>query len=387
MCEPNIETLFAVLETNSANLLRPFSLDQARQEHRAFRRAIEAAGARVIDLREALTWRTDDDPEALARLREWALFSIRYEFAREISEEDRDLLQANLRRAVGVFDPATLAELIILRPVVNIRYNPNALDRTTRFLSRYEVVPAHNSYHMRDPFITTRQGCVVGRLRLDVRRVENDVAEYALRQLGIPSIYRVQPLGFLEGGGFNPAGDFVLQGQGLLSNEDGVGQLLEHRVHGYVEVAVVKDLLLEMNEMHLDGYFALLGPDLCALCEDRMKGDLQPEVDVYRPEGTPTDFGYRKVKTCGFVDYLSEKGFRVLGFTREEQDNGVSNVVLTEPYRFIGIRAPEQAYVSKLLAHGVQFKSVDFAALPDLPSRAGASRCWWREWLQEARAL
>ena len=94
-----------------------------------------------------------------------------------------------------------------------------------------------------------------------------------------------------------------------------------------------------------------------------MKGDLQPEVDVYRPEGTPADFWYRKIKTCGFVDYLSEKGMRVLGFTREEQDNGVSNVVLTGPNKFIGIRAPVQAYESKLLAHGVQFKSVDFTAL------------------------
>jgi len=363
LCEPGIETLFALLEIHSANFLRPFSPARARQEHRAFRRALEAAGARVIDLREALAWHAGDDPDALTRLRAWAQESVRYEFDVAVKGADRDLLRENLRRAIEVFEPATLADLILLRPRLTIRPNPNVLDPTSRFLSRFEVLPANNAYYMRDPLITTRLGCVIGRLRLDVRRVENDVAEYALRQLGIAPLYRVQAPGFLEGGDFMPAGDFVLQGQGLLSDEDGVGQLLERRVYGYVEVAVVKDRRSQMDEMHLDTYFSLLGPDLCAVCEDRAGKDQQPEVDVYRPQGPPDRFVYRKVKTCGFLDYLAGKGLRVLFFSKEEQENFAPNGLLTAPYRFIGVRQAGEAYEGRLQSRGVQTVFLDFAAL------------------------
>jgi len=160
-----------------------------------------------------------------------------------------------------------------------------------------------------------------------------------------------------------PAGDFVLQGQGLLSDEDGVGQLLEHRVYGYVEAAVVKDPVSQMEQMHLDTYFSLLGPDLCAICEDRLVGDARPEVDVYLPEGTPAAFAYRKVQTRSFPDYLAEKGFHILTFSREEANAGVSNIVLTGPRRLIGMDMEGSPYGRTLQEHGVQATPVAFTAL------------------------
>src|SRR5262245_9872231 len=54
LCAPNIETLFAILQTDSANFLYPFSLARARAEHVAYRRALQDAGAQVVELRDAL---------------------------------------------------------------------------------------------------------------------------------------------------------------------------------------------------------------------------------------------------------------------------------------------------------------------------------------------
>ena len=54
VCRPAIETLFAVLNTDAANFLQPFDPDEARAEHDAMRASLEAHGARVVDVREAL---------------------------------------------------------------------------------------------------------------------------------------------------------------------------------------------------------------------------------------------------------------------------------------------------------------------------------------------
>jgi len=52
VCRPSVETLFGVLNTDAANFLRRFDLDQARVEHDGFRQAMEERGVRVFDLRD-----------------------------------------------------------------------------------------------------------------------------------------------------------------------------------------------------------------------------------------------------------------------------------------------------------------------------------------------
>jgi len=360
LCEPNIETLFGILETNSVNFLSPFSLKLAQVEHRAFRRAMESAGVQVIDVREALMG--DGSTQGNARLRAWATSSVHYEIDGAIAPGDRDLLWENLQRTVETLDPATLADLILLRPTLTIHYNENALDPTSRFRSHYEVNPANNAFYMRDPLITTAAGCIIGRLRLDVRRVENDIAAWALEQLGIGPVYRVPPPGFLEGGDFIPCGEFVLQGQGLLSDAEGVRQCLEHCVYGFVEVGVVRDPRAQMDEMHLDTYFAVFDRDLCALCDDRL-GDQQPIVDVYVPQGTPDRFAYQKARTVGFCTYLEEKGMQILTFSKQEQENYAPNGLLLGPRDFIGVSRAGKDYERRLNERSVNTRFLNFDAL------------------------
>lgn len=368
LAEPNFETLFGLLETNSANFLYPFDLKKAREEHRVFRKSLERFGAKVIDLREALVSGCLKEGEALEgknleKLREFAGKGLRYEFSEEVSKEDRELLLKNKDLIIRTFHPTVLADLVLLRPKLMIRYNSHALDPTSRFISQFEVEPANNQYFMRDGMITTARGCVIGNLTLDVRKVENEIVEFALKQLGIEPIYRVEPPGNLEGGDFMPAGEFVLQGQGLLSNEEGVHQLLQNRVYGFAEVAVVKDPRAQMDEMHLDTYFNFLSRKKAILCTDRLKKEAQPIVEVWVPEGTPEDFSYQKKRTLPFPQYLEEKGIKIIPFSKEEQENFAPNYLLLQENFLVGVRGAGEDFWRRIREEGVKVHLLSFEAL------------------------
>ncbi|RDD53146.1 MAG: hypothetical protein BA066_05975 [Candidatus Korarchaeota archaeon NZ13-K] len=363
LCQPAIETLFAILETNSANFLYPFDLKKAIEEHRNFRRKLEEFGAEVYDLREMLIRRCvhDVDEGNVRRLREFALKSVRYAF-QGISEEDRDLLLSNLRRTIETLSPEVLADVIILRPVINISYNPRALDPTTRFLSSYCLEPANNLYFMRDGMLTTKEGAVIGNFTLDVRKVENDIVELALRQMGIEPIYRVREPGHAEGGDFMPAGDFALQGVGLLTDEEGARQMLERGVYGDVEVGLVRDPNPGMEEMHLDTYFNFLGRNLALLSEDRMLEGREPIVEVFEP--VPEErISYRRKGELSLRRYLEEKGFEIFPITVEEQRNFAPNFLLLEDRRIIGVAQAGESFAERLRQWNVKAELLDFSAL------------------------
>jgi arginine deiminase len=363
LCEPNIETLFAMLERQSANFLRPFSLHKAKSDHRRYRETIERQGAKVIDLREALVQGAEDERSpARERLKDWARGAVRHMFADDMAIADRDQVLQDFQGVLDHADPFMLVDLILLRPTVHVAVNPEALDPTTRFLARYEVAPAHNNYYTRDPLITTAVGCVIGRLSLPIRQPENDIAEYALTQLGIEPVVRVEAPGTLEGGDFIPCGDFVLQGQGLLTNAEGVRQVLDAGGYGFVEVAVVRDPRNDMDEMHLDTYFSVFDRDLCAICEERLQGQ-EPIVDVYEPVGTPDAFEYRLSRTEGFLSYLAGKGMKLLTFTKKEQEAFAPNGLLVGPRHFLCVKGCGDEFLAKLEAEGVRVEYLDFSAL------------------------
>ncbi|MEM3446301.1 MAG: arginine deiminase family protein [Candidatus Korarchaeum sp.] len=363
LCQPAVETLFAILETNSANFLYPFDLKKAIEEHRNYRRKLEEFGAKVYDLREMLVHgcTTEVIEGNLRRLREFALRSVRYAF-QGISEEDKSFLLSNLRRTIETLSPEVLADVIVLRPVVNISYNPRALDPTTRFLSSYCLEPANNLYFMRDGMLTTGEGVVIGNFTLDVRKVENDIVELALRQIGVEPIYRVKEPGHAEGGDFMPAGDFALQGVGLLTDEEGARQMLERGVYGNVEVGLVRDPNPGMEEMHLDTYFNFLGRNLALLSEDRMVEGREPVVEVFEPVAEDRVRYVRKGKLT-LREYLIERGFEIFPITVEEQRNFAPNFLLLEDRRIIGVAQAGESFADRLKQWNVKAELLDFSAL------------------------
>lgn len=361
LCQPSLETLFAILETNSANFLYPFDLRKAIEEHRNYRRKLEEFGAKVYDLREMLVYKCDENEENLKRLRDFALKSVKYEF-KGISEDDRELLSSNLRRTIDTLSPEVLADIIILRPIVNISYNPRALDPTTRFLSTHCLEPANNLYFMRDGMLTTKEGVVIGNFTLDVRKVENEIVELGLKQMGIKPIYRVREPGHAEGGDFMPAGDFALQGVGLLTDEEGARQMLENGVYGNVEVGLVRDPTPGMEEMHLDTYFNFLGRNLALLSEDRMEEGREPLVEIYEPI-PESKVSYTKKGKMTLKKYLEEKGFEIFSITVDEQRNFAPNYLLLEDRRLIGVAQAGESFAQRLREWNVRAELLDFSAL------------------------
>ena len=364
LCRPGIETLFGILETNSANFCRPFSLEKAAMEHDNFRRAIESRGARVIDVREALIQGTMDgggsSPANLERLRQEALRSVRYVFEDKVTAKEKQELDKNLHETIEALHPKDLAEIVLLRPDVLLRINRESLDPTTRFCSEFLLRAATNQYFVRDPMITTAVGAVIGRTRLEVRRIENDSIELALRQLGVEPIYRVKPPGFLEGGDFIPCGDFVFQGQGLLSNHEGIQQLLDNGAYGPVEVAVVKDKRSRMDQMHLDTFFNVMSRNLAAYCQNRT-GPEEPEIDVYQPEETAGKVVYHKSKTVGFLEYLRDKRMETIPFVQEE--SFASNFFPLMEGVVVGVKQAGDPFRERLKARGVDAEFIDFESL------------------------
>jgi arginine deiminase len=365
LCRPGIETLCGILETNSANFCRPFSLEKASAEHDHFRRVIESRGARVIDVREALLYGTVDGMSSvssanLERLRHEALKSVRYVFENRFTGKENQELDRNLHETIEALHPKDLAEIVFLRPDVLLRINRERLDATTRFCSEFLLRPATNQYFVRDPMITTAVGAVIGRTRLDMRRIENEIVELALRQLGVEPIYRVQPPGFLEGGDFIPCGDFVFQGEGLLSNREGIQQLLDNGAYGPVEVAVVKDKRSQMDQMHLDTFFNVVSRDLAVCCQNRT-GPEEPEVDVYHPEETAGKVVYRKSKTVRFLQYLRDKRMDIIPFAKEE--SYASNFFPLMEGVIVGVKQAGGSFEKRLRVRGVEAEFIDLESL------------------------
>ncbi len=356
MCQPGIETLFSILQTDSANFLFPFSLAQGRAEHRAYRRALEAQGIRVIDYREALA------RAERCRLEQWARQAMVLDFDAMLTVEEQHAVSRQLDAALAVLDVGSLIDVILLRPALRVARSVAALDPTTRFETRFVLRPT-SPYYTRDPLITTQKGVVITRLKLAERAVENDIAAYVLESLGVTPLYRVQSPGTLEGGDFIPCGDFVLQGQGLLTNEEGIRQCLEQRVYGYVEVAVVEDPRMDMDEMHLDTYFAVLDRDLAACVESRLDGDEEPTVKIYQPQGSPADYTYVLTRTTLFSRYLREKGIHVIPLSKAEQRDFAANGLLLAPRRLIAVTRAGDAFVERLSAAGVNVQPMAFDAL------------------------
>jgi arginine deiminase len=361
LCEPRLETALGLLVASAQNFPRPFGLEVAQAEHRRFRDALVAHGISVVDLRNALTLGCRESPATQATLRDAVLKDISFDFTDDIDESRRERVRRDAASALHGMAPEHLAELLLLRPTVHVERNLDALDETTALVARYGMDAATNAYYMRDPLITTAAGCTIGRLRLAVRQPENDIAELALSSLGIKPICRVREPGTLEGGDFIPCGDFVLQGQGLLTNADGVAQCLAARAYGRVEVGIVRDERAQMDEMHLDCYLAVFDRDLCALCDDRT-GALEPFVDVYEPHGG-ADFEYRLTRTVPLRAYLESKRMRVLGFSTEQRDAFAANGLLVGPRRYLCPAQSGQAWIETLRAAGVEVEILDFAQL------------------------
>jgi len=251
----------------------------------------------------------------------------------------------------------------------------------TRYAASYEISPVMNLYFCRDQQITTARGVVMGHMNSEQRAVETSILRFVLRKLGIEPIYEVTGEGRLEGGDFIPAGDTAFIGQGLRTNAEGVRQLLEHQVFGVPRVVVVKEPWRNQNQMHLDTYFNIIGPNLAVLVEERMdlrdaqgrviqpaRPDRRCRVDVYElgPDG------YRLAQADGdFQAFLEqEMGFRLIPVSSDDQLRYAINFLCVGPNRILAVAGASAAYRERL--RGVNVTWMDFS---NLTGGYGAAHC------------
>ncbi len=368
VCSPEVDSLSHVLGVSASDLLGRFPIQAARQQHDRFCAVLQSEGLDVVDIHEVPT---EDDLSALRRL---AAESLIYDIDPAIDVADRYSIGVLHQLTIEALDTQALVDAVTLRPEVRIRPRAYADHGLT---SAVELQSLKHCYSMRSSVITTAQGTVVGRSRLDVNRPDNDLAELVLRRLRTPPVLRVAPPGTLEGGDFFPAGPVVFQGQGLLSDDDGIGQLLDHGAYGEVEVAIIRDGRSQLDEIRLDTYFTLFGPSLAALSSDRVGTD-EPEVEVWTPEATRHGKRYVRSRPGGIRSYLEDMGYEVVPMSAQECGDLAANGLLVGPRRYVCAQGPGPEFIDRLRTHGVTVQEI-------APGARVAGRGGPRRWAQMVR--
>jgi arginine deiminase len=373
---PGPELFVGVLHAEAALFARPFDLASAAREHRQFVRLLCDRGVRVHTVVGALLEGTTDSEgrptpgRALDELRAFAREVLRVDSS-ALPEPDRDEQARYCRDTVAALHPRELVRIVLERPTVRLR--PSSVPNT-RYTATYEVAPLMNLYFCRDQMITTARGVVVGRMNSEQRSAETQVLRFVVQKLGIEWVGEVTGDGRLEGGDFLPAGDTAFVGQGLRTNAEAVRQLLRDGVFGVPRVVVVKDPWRRQDEMHLDTYFNILGPDLAVLAEERM--DVRDAAGRVRAPAHPGrrctadvyELGEGRYRLCAadrdFQTVLeADLGFRLIPVSAADRAKYGTNFLTLGPRDVIAVAGPGPMYRETLAAHGVRTAWMDFTHL------------------------
>ncbi len=141
----------------------------------------------------------------------------------------------------------------------------------------------------------------------------------AFRRLGIPILGRIDPPGYLEGGGVTMLGeDTVVAALCDRANEAGTAALralvLGRDARDFLEVP------LPPHRIHIDGDFMVVDERLCLIHEPTFRDVVCRLFDAGRAEP-------RRVP---FFEVLEERGFTRIPITETERLGGHLNVVVTE---------------------------------------------------------
>ncbi len=259
----------------------------------------------------------------------------------------------------------------MLQPTVTLRETPT----NTGFAATYSEAPAMNLFFMRDQMITTAKGVVVGRLNSPQRAMENDIADFCLRQLGIEPLGRIDGEGeFLEGGDFLPAGGKAFIGCGMRTTQAAIDRLMREDWIGCDSLVVVKDAAWDQAQMHLDTYFNIIDRDLATLIETRLDARSSDKPHLTYDLWVRRDNGYAKVRMNGdFVTFLREDcAMEILRISKQDGDSYANNFLTLSPRRIAAIAGQSEAFARDLEHHGVE---VIWIAASNLIRGYGAAHC------------
>lgn len=314
--EPGIEAAIGAMDPGPNHFARPFSMREAKREHRRMVEALEDAGVEVRHLHEDL-----------------AEGGVLEEFLSEAVDVDdggpapptREELAGNLRDASGY----ERLQAVLVGPTVGRTAgsetggnggSDGAVDTSVRV--EHAIT---NLYFQRDCQLVGDRGPILPRLGTTTRRREQPLIEAAWRARGAALAHRTSATETLEGGDFLPLGDFALVGVSALEDGeetvfrttyDGGRELLEAGAVGYDEVGLVRPPLAADERLaaehgtssrllHLDGWLNVAAEGLAVAREPLIEA---ATVEVFERAGD----GYERRGEETVAELLDRHGYAVV---------------------------------------------------------------------------
>lgn len=314
--EPGIEAAIGAMDPGPNHFARPFSVREAKREHRRMVEVLEDAGVEVRHLHEDLV-----DGGVLE------------EFLAEAIDSDgggpsppaREELVGNLHDASAY----ERLQAVLLDPTVGrtggddddeTGGDRDAIDTSVR-VERAVT----NLYFQRDCQLVGDRGPILPRLGTATRRRERPLIEAAWRARGAAIAHRTSAAETLEGGDFLPLGDFALVGVSALeegeehvlrTTYDGGRELLEAGAVGYDEVGLVRPPLAADERLaaehgtssrllHLDGWLNVAAEGLAVAREPLIEA---ATVEVFERAGD----GYERRGEETAAALLDRHGYAVI---------------------------------------------------------------------------
>lgn len=312
--EPGIEAAIGAMDPGPNHFARPFSVREAKREHRRMVEVLEEAGVEVRHLHEDL-----DDGGVLQ------------EFLTEAVEVDEagpsPPSRAELAENLGDASAYERLQAVLLGPAVGRTGGSDATDAAAETVDTSVRVEraVTNLYFQRDCQLVGDRGPILPRLGTATRRRERPLIEAAWRARGAKIAHRTSATETLEGGDFLPLGEFALVGVSALEDGeetvfrttyDGGRELLEAGAVGYDEVGLVRPPLAADERLavehgtssrllHLDGWLNVAAEGLAVAREPLIEA---ATVEVFERAGD----GYERRGEETVAELLDRHGYEVI---------------------------------------------------------------------------
>jgi N-dimethylarginine dimethylaminohydrolase len=179
-----------------------------------------------------------------------------------------------------------------------------------------------NLTYTRDLATVFNKGAVLMGPYLKGRWWDQEILGRAFKRLGVPILGSIDPPGYLEGGGVTVIGeDAVVTSLCDRANENGTSALREI-VLGK-EAKYFLEVVLPFGNIHIDGIFMVLDEKTCLIHEDSFRS---LPCRLY-------ESGVAEPRFVMFMDFLDQRGFRLIPITQEERKGGHLNIVVTQRSR------------------------------------------------------
>ena len=332
--EPGFEALLGAMDPEPNHFARPFSLREAKAEHRLIVETLEDAGVEVRHLHEDLEGSLPELIEDTVGVDDGGPFP-----------PDRGTLLENLGRSTAY----ERLQAALLGPTVGRVSEEPAVAGPEAAATSLRIEEAiTNLYFQRDCQILGDRGPILPRPATATRRRELPLIEAAWNGVGAEFVHRTSEGETLEGGDFLPAGEFALVGvsavedgrEVVLRSSRGAGvELLREGAVGYEEVGLVRPPLsaderlaarhdTSSRLLHLDGWLNVAAEGLAVAREPLLE---PATVEVFVRDGE----GYSRRRTESLAAFLDRHGYEVIDAPYPER--WATNFLTVEDGRIVAI--------------------------------------------------